>query len=102
MNTESNQKKYVVGQRVSLTFIELEELPGMYTLRRRDGSVHGAQWRPHGTHSMALPARLTVWADITVRKYPTFTLELPHNLGGSYITLTADDLAACDVHAIEQ
>lgn len=102
MNTESNQKKYVVGQRVSLTFVELAEQPGMYTLCRRDGTVHGAPWRPHGKHSMVLPARLTVWADITGRKYPTFTLELPAQLGACYITLTAGDLAACDVHAIER
>ena len=101
MNTETKQKQYAVGERVSLTFVELAEQPGIYTLCRRDGTVHGAPWHPHGKHSMALPARLTVWAYITGCKPPTFTLELPAQLGSCYITLPAGDLAACDVHAAD-
>lgn len=87
---------YHCGQRVALAFIESEQAPGTYHLRRNDGSTYAITWRPRERYSMQLPPLVTLWAEVTKRSHCGYTLSLPAAMGSTSFTLTATELAACD------
>lgn len=86
---------YHTGQRVALTFIENEQAPGTYNLRRNDGSTYAITLHPRRLYSMQLPRVLTLWAEVTKRSRVGYTLSIPPDMGSLIFHLTTAELAAC-------
>lgn len=95
---------YRPGQRIALRWRAIgEAAPGIYTLLQADGTAHGASWHPrHSISACTLPPVITVWAEVAAKpRNGRHPLTLPGDLGGGSITLSAAEIAACEIH-IEQ
>ena len=88
---------YTIGQLVSLRWEQDPHIPGIYLLLRANGSPQGTTWEPTARLSMALPRRLTLWAEIIHCHAELYTLQIPSDLGLSHVILPREELASCDV-----
>ncbi|MBQ4594770.1 MAG: hypothetical protein IJA81_09065 [Akkermansia sp.] len=89
---------YRLNQHIALRWRAIgEAAPGIYTLLQADGTAHGASWHPRFSGCCILPPVITVWAEVSGKpKNGRYTLALPNDLGGGYVTLSAQELAACE------
>ena len=94
---------YRPGQSIALRFRAIgAAAPGIYTLLQADRTAHGATWHPRLSGCCTLPPVITVWAEVSAKpRNGRYTLALPSDLGGGSITLSAAEIAACEIH-IEQ
>lgn len=99
-----NAPTYRPGQRIALRWRAIgAAAPGIYTLLQADRTAHGASWHPRLRSSgCTLPPVITVWAEVAAKpRNGRYTLALPDDLGGGSITLSAAEIAACEIN-IEQ
>ena len=90
---------YTVGQHIALRWRAIgEAAPGLYTLQQSDGTPHGVSWQPRFNGVYCLPTAITVWAEVAFKPAKDhYTLALPKDLGGDYVTLSAQEVAACEI-----